>query len=444
MDHLTRRGLLRSGLGLATAAALRPATATATPPAATATADWAAVRAQFSLAPGWAHMSTFFLVSHPRPVREAIERHRRALDEDPYRTVERHMFEGPEHNLHLAVCRAAAEYLGGKAEEVALTQSTTMGLGIVYQGLPLRPGHEVLLTEHDHVVHHEAARLAAERAGATVRRVALFDKFAELPHLTPEALVAKVRAAIRPETRVVGLTWVHSQSGLKLPLRAMAAAVREANAGRAEADRALLVIDGVHGFGVEDETIAETGVDIFIAGTHKWIFAPRGTGLVWARPATWARLRPILPTFSSEELFVAWMKGEKPPPTPKAAWFIPGGFHAYEHDWAMADAFAWHRALGRKRIADRIHELNEALKQGLSEMKHVTLHTPRGHALSAGLVGFDVASLEPEKAVLRLLEKKVIASASPYRRQVVRLSAGIMTTAWEIETALAAVRGLAA
>jgi selenocysteine lyase/cysteine desulfurase len=47
----------------------------------------------------------------------------------------------------------------------------------------------------------------------------------------------------------------------------------------------LLVVDGVHGIGAVDETIAEMGCDFFCAGTHKWMFAPRGTGILWARAA---------------------------------------------------------------------------------------------------------------------------------------------------------------
>jgi selenocysteine lyase/cysteine desulfurase len=65
---------------------------------------------------------------------------------------------------------SVAEYTGGKPEEVALTNSTTMGLALVYQGLPLVAGQEILTTTHDHFVHHEAIRLAAERAGASVKK----------------------------------------------------------------------------------------------------------------------------------------------------------------------------------------------------------------------------------------------------------------------------------
>ncbi|CAN5835306.1 hypothetical protein BH18ACI4_BH18ACI4_20700 [soil metagenome] len=90
---------------------------------------------------------------------------------------------------------------------------------------------------------------------------------------------------------------MHSGSGLKVPVRRVAEAITEVNAGRAEADRIFLIVDGVHGLGVEDETIAQMGCDFFIAGTHKWIFGPRGTGLIWAKASTWKTMRPTMPAF---------------------------------------------------------------------------------------------------------------------------------------------------
>ena len=64
-----------------------------------------------------------------------------------------------------------ARYLGARAEEVALTDSTTMGLALLYSGLRLRRGQDVLTTEHDFLATHEGLRLLAERTGAKVRKV---------------------------------------------------------------------------------------------------------------------------------------------------------------------------------------------------------------------------------------------------------------------------------
>lgn len=393
--------------------------------------SWESVRGQFGIAPEYIHMSSFFLASHPAPVREAIEKYRRGLDDNPFLYAEK---QGPTRML---VETTVAEYLGGKPEEIALTDSTTMGLALIYHGLPLRSGQEILTTEHDHYSHHESIRLAAERAGATFRKIRLFDDFSSI---SADEIVSRIRKAITPKTRVVGVTWVHSSSGLKLPLRGIAAAVAEANRGRAEADRTLLVVDGVHGLGVEDEAIAETGVDFFAAGTHKWMFGPRGTGFIWAKGENWKIMRPVIPSFSGGA-YGAWMTGRAPQGM-RAEWMTPGGFHSFEHRWALPAAFEFHKQIGRQKIAERIHTLNDQAKEGLAKMPNVTLYTPRGNKLSAGLVCFDVKGMRPQAVVAKLLEKKVIASNSPYSVTYARLSPSLLNSPEEVDTTLGYIRTL--
>lgn len=440
---LDRRSfLLCTGTALAgstLASPLLAALRARTPPTADL-GDWRNVRAQFALAPGQLHFSSFYLVSHPRPVRQAIEAFRRALDEEPYLVTERRMFTPGEQNLQFAIRDEIAPYLGAQRDEIAFTGNTTTGLALVYSGLPLGAGDEILTTTHDHYSHHESIRFAARRAGAVVRRVALYDRPAEA---SAGEICERLRRAISPVTRVVGVTWVHSSTGVRLPIRALAEVVADANRSRSEADRVLLVVDGVHGLGAVEEPVATLGCDFFCAGTHKWMFAPRGTGLVWGSAERWARLLPIVPTFANEEVFERWMDGDESPHATTAYDMTPGGFHAYEHEWAMSAAFRFHESIGRARVAARIRALNDQCKHGLAGMRNVTLHTPRDAALSAGLVAFEVAGMAPEAVVARLLEHRVVASTSPYKVSYARLAPSLVNDEVEVETTLRAVREIA-
>jgi len=394
---------------------------------------WSAIRDQFDLSRDYIHLSSFFLASHPRPVREAIEKHRREIDNNPFLYIEQRMFEMPGR-----VRASAARYLGGKPEEVALTNSTTMGLALIYHGLTIKEGQEILTTTHEHYVHHEAIRLAAEKAGASVKKISLFD---DPNSISEEEIVKRIRDAVGPQTRAVGITWVYSSTGLKVPVRRIAEALAAINARRSEQERALLIVDGVHGLGVEDETIAELGCDFFIAGTHKWIFGPRGTGIIWAKAGAWKMIRPTFPAVDVNP-FMAWLHNETPHGM-EASWISPGGFHSFEYAWALPAAFAFHERIGRARVAERIHSLNDQCKEGLARMRHVKLHTPRGNKLSAGMICFDIEGMKPEEAVARLLARRIIASTSPYRNPCARLSPSLLNSPEEIETALREIRALA-
>jgi selenocysteine lyase/cysteine desulfurase len=383
-----------------------------------------AMQDEFALDPEYVQLTSFLLAPHPRPVREAIERHRRALDKNP----KVYLFER-ELELEQGVLEAASAYLGASGEDIALTDSTTMGLGLVYGTLRLRAGEEILTTEHDHYATHESLRLRAERTGATVRRIPLYRDIAAV---SVDEIVESVRRAIRPRTRAVALTWVHSGTGLKLPIREIADALPE---------RVLLCVDGVHGLGVEDVAVAELGCDFFVAGCHKWLFGPRGTGVVWASSKAWAEVAAVIPTFDGRS-YVAWIEGREPDELPPAAAMTPGGFHSFEHRWALSAAFEWHAELGRARVVEHTHGLAVALKDGLSEIPGVTVVTPRDQELSAGIACCEVGA--DARATVETLEAdhRVVASVTPYATEYVRFGPSIANTEEDVEEALRAVREL--
>jgi len=433
MPSLSRRHFLFTGsLAAGALATVRPILAK--PAAPEDLQDWGAVRAQFDLDPAYTHLGLFFLASHPRPVRAAIESYRRKLDANPFLTVEHALFEGP-----MRLLSAIGSYIGANAEDIAFTHNTTTGLSLIYHGLPLKAGDEILTTVNDHYVHHEAIRLATERNGASWRKATLWDSW---DPITADGIVDRLRREIRPNTRVVGITWVHSQSGLRMPIRRIADMIAEVNRDRDQ--RVLLVVDGVHGVGVEDPRITALGADAFSAGLHKWIFAPRGTGFVWAKPEVWASMRLLIPTFSTFDLYNAWGSGKPLATPPKGFWFTPGGFQSFEHHWAVPAAIEFHNAIGSSRITQRIHALNQQMNVELRRLPNVKIvYTPTDPSLNAGMVCFDVNGLDAEATVKKLLEKNIIASTTPYAVPFARVAFGIMNTPEEVERTARAVRSLA-
>jgi len=436
MDTINRRNfLVRSGL------AIGAALLAAEGPISTALADspsqkldtWQAVREQFQLSRDSIHMAGFFLASHPTSVRAAIERHRRGLDSDPIG----YWFER-EEKQEAAVLRAAAEYLAVDPTEIALTDSTTMGLGLLYGGLTLREDQEILTTLHDHYATETSLRLRAERTGATVRQIPLYQS---LKNVSRQELLDNLIKNIRPNTRIVAVTWVHSSTGLKLPIQEMAQAIHRLNESRAEQDRVIFCVDGVHALGVENFRLSDLGCDFLVAGTHKWMFGPRGTGLVWGHQRAWPVANPIIPTFNNQA-FDIWMKMSPPKDLPRSIYMTPGGFHSFEHRWALDEAFSFHQAIGKARVTQRIYELNQQMKQGLAKMPHITLHTPVSQDLSSGIVCFEVAGMAPRQVIDRLRQKNIIGSVTPYATQYARVAPSLLTSPEEIEQTLREIQKL--
>ena len=121
----------------------------------------------------------------------------------------------------------------------------------------------------------------------------------------------------------------------------------------------------------------------------------------------------------------------------------PGGFHSFEHRWALDEAFKFHLKIGKSRVQNRIHTLNTMAKEALTSMSHVKVHTPMSSSLSAGIICFEVSGRSPEEVVAHLLRHKIIASKSPYRTSYARIAPSLINNEKEIEQTMKAIRGLA-
>jgi selenocysteine lyase/cysteine desulfurase len=377
--------------------------------------DWAWVREQVPLDAALAQFAAFVLSPHTRPLEEAIAAFRDELAVDTEAALLK------EVEREDAVRAGAADFAGGAPGQYALTDSTTMGLGLMYGGLRLTPDDEILTTTHDFYSTEESLRLLARRTGARVRRISLYDDPATA---TTEQIVERIMAGITSRTRVVALTWVHSSTGVRLPLREITEAMRRLS--RVARDQYLVCVDGVHGFAAVDTDLPDLGVDFLAAGTHKWLFGPRGTGVLWGRD--WEPLTQVIPTFSG--------------PGGGAARLTPGGYHSFEHRWALADAFTFMGGVGRARAVERTVEQATRLKEGLADVDGITVVTPTAPEVSAGIVCLDVRGMPPANAVATLRTQGIVASATPYRVSYLRLGPSIATTPEQVDTAVAAITRL--
>lgn len=383
--------------------------------------DWASVRSQFALAPELVHLNAMFISTHPAPVREAIARYRKALDEDPVRQL---IEQGSE--LRFAVVKEAAAFFGASEENVALTDSTTMGLALLYHGLRLEPGDELIVEDPSYYSTIDALQSKADRSGAKLRKVVIYD---EPETVTAEEIVDRLFEGVTSRTRVMALTWVHSDTGLKLPLRAIAERLADVNGARSEEERILLCVDGVHGFGVHDTNIGALGCDFFVAGTHKWVFGPRGTGVVYAaRAEAWSRLDPLIPPFGLQ--------------TTPGLRHTPGGFHSFEHRWALADAFRFIKRIGLDRIEARTQQLASQVKQKLRELDGVRVLTPDSPDLSAGIVAFAVEGYEPVTIARRLRAQDIIVTGSSWGVPSIRATPSLLNDEQDVDRFAQALSGI--
>ena len=411
-SFLKQAGILAAGLPLGAAAGLP---ALAANPAPLPKDKWAQLRQLFNQDPDYLHFANFLVTSHPRPVREAIERHRAHLDRNPGRAMDWDL--GETEKREQQVREWAARYLNARPEQIALTGSTTEGLSLIYGGIHVRADQEILTTEHEHYATHYALDYRQQKDGVKVRKLKLFENSREV---SVDEVLGSIAKGIRPNTRVLGMTWVQSGSGVKLPIAEIGKLVEEHNRNRTDQDRILYVVDGVHGFGVDDLDFPDMHCDFFIAGTHKWMFGPRGTGIICARSAELKDVTPTIPTFSEATAFSTIM--------------TPGGYHSFEHRWALDEAFKLHLELGKAQVQARIHGLNTYAKNRLLEHPQMELVTPLSPDLSAGFSFFRVMGRDCETVAAQLMKNRVVCdSVDRDVGPVIRIAPGLLNSEHEID-----------
>lgn len=386
------------------------------------------VRNRFKLNFKQAQFATMVIASHPDDVRDAIGQSNGSLDGLGFEG-----FGAEAANGRAAVLTALNQYFGVPAGDVAPTHGTTVGLAQILGGIRIRPGQEVLVPRNEHPATLDTLRLRADRDGTPYRFMTLYRDSAAM---SENEVLTNLAIELRPNTRILAVSWVSSINGVKLPLKAIAKAVASENARRPDpADHLLLVVDGVHGFGIENVTFPDLGCDFFIAGCHKSLFGPRGTGIICGKHESWDQVVPMFATLSNAS--------DGP-----ASRHIPGGVRAYENWWALASALNLHlNKLMKADVEARVRLLARRMKDGIASIPGVKCVTPTAPDLSSGVVCLDVVGRTTAGVLATLETDGIIGSETSYDVAAagthVRFSVSILNDECDVDRALDALKTLA-
>ena len=188
--------------------------------------------------------------------------------------------DAPAPRLRAAADRVAA-FLGAGADSLAFVDNASSGINAVLRSIEFRPGDEILVSDHAYGGVVRAAAFIARQAGATIATVTW-----PFPACDAQSYVDALDRAVTPRTRLALIDHVTSETALVLPLVALVDVCR--------AHGVPVLVDGAHAPGAIDVDIASLGVDWYAANLHKWAFAPRGCGVLWAAPERRADLHPAV------------------------------------------------------------------------------------------------------------------------------------------------------
>jgi isopenicillin-N epimerase len=223
----------------------------------------------------------------PRRVLQEQQRIRDEIERQPSRYLLRELsavsagMPRPDPPRLRVAAAEVASFLGARGDDLVFVDNATTGLNAVLRSFPLREGDEVLVTDLAYgAVSHAAVFHAGER-GAAVRTVELPP-----PSRGRDALVDAVAAAIGPRTRLAVVDHITSESALILPIEEIVTRCHERGVA--------VAVDGAHAPGALALDVPRIGADWYVGNLHKWAYAPRSCGFLWAAPGRQEGLHPTV------------------------------------------------------------------------------------------------------------------------------------------------------
>jgi len=338
---MDRRRFLVTGTGLAAALALPNAVFAQldkVPPAlpdktlydSAPEAYWALLRLQFLIPEDEVYLNNGTVGSCPAPVLRAIF--------DAYTITEKMDQQDPEDYPIWGYAAwnefrdPLAAFVGCKRDELALLRNATEANSYMANGIDLKSGDEVLMTDQEHPGGEQPWQLRAKRYGIVVTKV-------KLPKPVKDAaqVLNLFSDAITPRTRVMFFSHITTATGVVLPAKELCALARSKNI--------LSAVDGAHVAGMMPLDVHDIGCDLYSSSPHKWLQAPKGSGFLYVRDEVIDRIWNTIATEGWDEANI------------RAERFQRIGSSNVPSLWGLLAAIQMANDIGMDRIEKRHREL---------------------------------------------------------------------------------------
>lgn len=212
----------------------------------------------------------------PRPVFEAYQGWQLELEREPVEFLGRRL-----HDLLRAPREALATELGCGSEDIVGVLNATTGLNIVARSLDLKPGDQILTTDHEYSALEKTWAYVCRKTGAEIVVVKV-----PMPLTSEAAFTDAIIAGMTERTRVLFLSHITSPTALLFPIENAIAEARRRGIWS--------VIDGAHTPGHIKLDLEAIGADFYSGNCHKWMMTPKGSAFLHARPEVQGLLDPLV------------------------------------------------------------------------------------------------------------------------------------------------------
>jgi len=225
----------------------------------------------------------------PKPVFKEYQDWQQKLENQPVQFMTNQVYSAMEKSRE-----SMSQFVGCGEEELVFFQNPTTAVTNVIYNLDLKPGDEVLMSNHEYGALVRAWKMWGKKTG-----VKIIQQDISMPVTTEENFIEDFWTGVTDQTKVIFLSHITSSTALIFPIEKIIKLAKEQNI--------LTIIDGAHVPAHIPLNIHELGCDFYTGACHKWLCAPKGSSFLFVKKEHQDWIKPVV---------VSWGKdGDDPTPS---------------------------------------------------------------------------------------------------------------------------------
>ncbi len=301
-----------------------------------------------------------------------------------------------------------AQIFGCDPEEIAITRNASESLEILLMGMDLKSGDEIVTTTQDYPRMLTTLRQRQQREGISLKFIRIPVPAADLQQITDA-----FSKAIGPKTRALLISHVINITGQITPVKEVCDLARSRGIE--------VIVDGAHSFAHFDFKQKDLGCDYFGTSLHKWLYAPKGTGLLYVKRD---RIPKIWPLMAAEQKNSGDIRK-----------FEEVGTHSAAPRLAIGEAILFHQGIGPRRKEARLRYLSRYWMNRLQKLTNIRFNTSFDDRQSCGIANVEIVGMDPARLANYLMEKHKIFTVPIIHEEFkgLRITPNVYTTLPELD-----------
>jgi len=364
---------------------------------------WSVIQRSFSVTRGIINLNNGGVSPSPRIVTEALVRYIWQQEDATAYTMWQ-ILEPQSETIRTGL----AEMFGCDREEIAITRNASESLETLLMGMDLKSGDEILTTTQDYPRNLTTLRQRERREGLMVKLVKI-----PIPPKNLNEIVSAFERGITNRTKLILMSHMVNITGQITPVKAVCEMAR---------NRGIeTIVDGAHSFAQFDFKQKDIGCDYFGTSLHKWLYAPKGTGLLYVNRSKIGKIWPLMAAEAKQANDIRK--------------FEEIGTHSAAPRLAIGEALLFHQGLGGKRKEARLRYLSRYWMNQLKDIPKVRFHTSFDPAQSCAIATVAIEGTDPGAVASHLFNKhRIFVTPIIHEEfQGLRITPNVYTTLPELD-----------